>query len=58
MVDDCQAEAQAARVTRSKVTGCPNLYQEMALAIERESRSMPPAGASGVVLAFRRRRGA
>jgi hypothetical protein len=58
MTDDCQAEVQAVRVTGSRVTGCPNLYQEMALAIERESRSMSPVGNGGIVLAFRRRRGA
>lgn len=58
MADDCQPEAQAVRVTRSTATGCSNLYREMALAIERESRSLPSASGGGVVLAFRRRRGA
>jgi len=57
MADDSQSEAQAVRVARSTVAGCPNLYREMALVIERESRSMPSAGHSGIVLAFRRRRG-
>ena len=58
MADDCQPEARAARVARSTLTGCPNQYEEMALVIERESRSMSPAGNGGIVLAFRRRRGA
>jgi len=57
MADDCQPEAQDVRVARSTLTGCPSLYQEMALVIERESRRMSPAGNSGIVLAFRRRRG-
>ena len=57
MADDRRPEAQAARVTRSTLTGCLNLYEEMALVIERESRNMSPAGNGGTVLAFRRRRG-